>query len=399
MSFDFYLSEMSPSEGGGGLTLQRVLGPDVDAIDCYIDPVPFPKASPAPGGLGSRPLNRPAWQHSGFARRLVRGLAPNRLYHMQTLKRRIHGRGVASQIAKRFRGKKEVVRGLVCPAGFDSLYCVDAFSRFPEIEYVTWIMDDAFVRWDGDAWRYEKGVEGLLQRHLNRAKAVFTISPAMQAFFHSRFGVRSEVLFGPAEALASPVWQRPGRGETVRLGYFGALFPWQTDTLRLLAERLGSLNSVLDIYGGFESLPSCLNHPGVTFCGRIPPQQVRSVMQSYDAVVLPVSFEPQARNLSEFNIATKMSECLSSGTLTLAIAPPYAIMSKILQSEQAAVVVNETSSSALRDAIGRIRAETDRVKILRAAGRYVESALSSDAMRRVWLRGISQCWTPDSSTS
>ncbi len=38
MKFDFYLSEMSVSDKhGGGLTLQRILGADLNDIDHFVD--------------------------------------------------------------------------------------------------------------------------------------------------------------------------------------------------------------------------------------------------------------------------------------------------------------------------------------------------------------------------
>jgi hypothetical protein len=388
MNFDFYLSEMWVSDRhGGGLTLQRILGTDLDRIDCFVQPAPFRRANPGDNLFESRSLQLPGWERSEMVRTLLRRLTCNRLYQTNVLTR-VHARKLAAQLSKRFRDKP-IIRGLVCPQGLASLYCLDALSGFSEIEYATWFMDDHLVRWDGSKWSYRKGVEELLRRHLSRARAIFTISPAMQSFFSSRFGVESEVLFGPAEAPGNPVWRRPNPDKTVRLGYFGGLHPWQTDALRIVAERVEALDAVLDIYSASQWHPSFLKHPGVAFRGPLAPQEVRATMPSYDAVVLPVSFEPRSRHLSEFNIATKMSDCLSSGTLTLLFAPPYAVMSRILQAEKAAVVVSENSLAALQDAIGRIRAGTGRAEILRAATRYVERALSPQAMRRVWKRGLS----------
>ena len=62
-------------------------------------------------------------------------------------------------------------------------------------------------------------------------------------------------------------------------------------------------------------------------------------MRTCDAVVLPISFGESDRNLCEFNVATKLSELLASGTVILAVGPEYAAMTKLLQSAGAAQIV------------------------------------------------------------
>jgi hypothetical protein len=388
MSINFYLSEMSASDNhGGGLTLQRVLGDDLDQIDWLIHVCRYATEIPVTRRLASKCWDLPMWPESNLSRKLI-GCRPSQWLYQKRVFKKIHARNVASRIQRRFGNDGAVIRGLICPQRVDSLYCAEALSSTANIEYVTWMMDDHLVRWKGDGWEYPSSeVEGLFGRHLARAKRVFTISPVMQEFYKARFGVESEVLFGPADITENPVWERPVHGSVIRLAYFGALYKWQTDALRLLVDRLEAMGAVLDVYSSFESLPPFLARRGVVFRGRLDVKLVKSAMRSYDAVVLPASFESRLRNMSELNIATKMSECLASGTLTLLVAPPYAAMSRMLGHEEAAVLVTEDSDAAFLSAAQQLRCEPDRARLLGAARRLVESTLSTEAMRQVWLRG------------
>jgi len=172
------------------------------------------------------------------------------------------------------------------------------------------------------------------------------------------------------------------------LGYFGGLGGWQLDALRTLAGHLGRANARLDIHTAFRSTPASLQVPGVTFKGPVPPAEVPSLMRRYDAVVLPVSFEPQHRHLAGLNIATKMSECLASGTVTMLIAPPYAAMVRFLEPTGAAVIVQETTEGGIVGAVERIRNQTERRRTLSAARDLVQDKLSLSSMRHVWSEGL-----------
>jgi len=196
--------------------------------------------------------------------------------------------------------------------------------------------------------------------------------------------VESHVLFGPALAQGAPVWHRRSPQGLARLGYFGALGPWQQDALGFLSDCLEPARASLDIYAPSSCAPPAWSSPRVTFKSRIPPCEVPSTMRSYDAVVLPVSFEPGLRHLSEFNIATKMAECLASGTVTLLVAPRYAAMARLLGPRKAAVIVAEKTTDAMVEAVAFACDPAHRRDILRAASELVSSCLTVAAMRQIW---------------
>lgn len=192
------------------------------------------------------------------------------------------------------------------------------------------------------------------------------------------------MLFGPADALEEPIWEIPRSDARLRLAYFGAVGTWQIDALRSLAERLELVGADLDIYSSAETIPHLA---GVNYRDRLPPVQIHSVMRNYDAAIIPARFDDRLRHLSVFNIATTMSECLASGTVTIVVAPPYAGMVRFLEGARAAIILCDTSEDGVVEAIARLRRADDRRAILSSARQLVEANLSTAAMRESWEQG------------
>lgn len=111
-------------------------------------------------------------------------------------------------------------------------------------------------------------------------------------------------------------------------------------------------------------------------------------MRNYDAVVLPIGFSDALRHLSEFNIATKMSECLASGTATLVVGPKYAAMVKFLEPYQAAWIESNLTKTSLAANFEGILNLESRKERLANAQHLVKRQLSVSAMRKRWLSGL-----------
>ena len=394
---DFYLSEMSVSDAtGGGLTLLRILGSDVDAIPLFAHVHPYghlesdarqdtPVESARARCLDLPPL----WMTQPAARKML-GSRPAYWLAQQPLLRRWHARKAAATIMARLPKVTRPLRGLVCPQNATSLYVLERMRQLHPIEYVTWVMDDHLVRWTNGAWTYPPHTEALFARHLQQARAVFVISPVMADLYRERFGVESRVLFGPADAPApSAMLPQPAAGP-LRLAYFGAVDTWQMDALALVAENLPASGAALDLYAGLSELPAELRRPSVRLMGRIPAAQVMATMGQYHAVVLPISFRPEQRNMSELNIATKMSECLASGTVTLAVGPSYAAMIRYLEQHAAALCVNQPTDGAMREALTRLGDVNQRRALADTARTLATQQLSTAAMHAVWAQGLAQ---------
>jgi hypothetical protein len=111
-------------------------------------------------------------------------------------------------------------------------------------------------------------------------------------------------------------------------------------------------------------------------------------MREYDAVLLPISFAETERHLSEFNIATRMSECLASGTVTLVVGPPYAAMVRFLQRTGAAYLLTDPSLSNLPDLFNKLRRSDFRRSVLERAQQLVQAELSTSIMRKRWSAAL-----------
>lgn len=388
LNLDFYLSEMSVSDRhGGGLTLQRVLGEDLDRIKLFVHVHRFGTDSPAVDRLKSRCLDLFTPLESDAVRRKI-GCRPAIWIAQTQLLRAWQGKRVAKAIAAQFAGEKRPLRALVCPQNAASLYAMEAITCLRPVDYICWVMDDHLIRWRNERWQYPRGIEALFARHLKGAKRVFVISPAMAEFYRQRFGVDAEVLFGPADALEWPTVTAGEAKREIRLGYFGAVEPWQLDALALLAGGLSASGAVLDIYSGLDSLPPELHRQGVSLKGRIPAAKVVETMRGYDVVVLPISFRPELRHMSEFNIATKMSECLASGTITLVVGPSYAAMVRFLQPTGAACMLTDLLLTNLQGLIKNIKKADFRQSVLERAQQLVTAELSTSVMRKRWSAAL-----------
>jgi hypothetical protein len=104
--------------------------------------------------------------------------------------------------------------------------------------------------------------------------------------------------------------------------------------------------------------------------------------------VLPISFRPELRHMSEFNIATRMSECLASGTVTLVIGPENAAMTKFLAPFGAACLTTASSVNELRLVMKNLKCEIYRRGVLTAARNLVIQELSTATMAEKWRRAV-----------
>lgn len=380
-----YLSEMAASDRhGGGLTLQRVLGDDLTRFEQFVHLGRFGADHPPPAAFRALSLDLPRWLDSDAARRRLGCRPAEWLGGCSWLRRRYAARA-ARKLAK--GGGR---RWLVCPQGDLSLRVVESLREYGPLEYVTWMMDDHLARFDeaSSGWSYQPEHRALLAAHLRGARQVFVISPAMGEFYAHEFGVESTVLFGPGEPAGEPVWAAPtAPGEPVRLGYFGGLGAWQIDALALLLPAVAAGEAKLDIFSN-QPLPADWTFSqGLRKREPLSAAAVPVAMRGCDAVVLPISFLPALAHMTRLNVATKMAECLASGTAVLLVGPPEAAMTRYLAGSGAAALVTEPSPAAVRCRLEELRAPEARRALLAAARRLCLESCSPEVMRAVWQRG------------
>lgn len=388
VSIDAYISEMSVSNmHGGGLTLQRVLGSDIDHIKSFVHLDRFALDCPPVARVASKVNQMFTWSEKTFVQKFLGKTTSHRLSRHQAVQRAF-ARSAARRIAAGM-SRERASKLLICPQGLRSLLVTERLREIRPLKYVTWIMDDHCISWVNGHWQYPPGVEAMMKSHLENASKVFTISPALSEFYGQRFGVDSEVLFGPSDFKAGKV-RAGAAGESLRLSYFGAVTSWQLDALALLIPHLAASGGSLDIYSGVETLPEELTCECVRLKARIPPEHINDTMRDYDAVVLPISFLPELRNMSEFNIATKMSECIASGTVTVVIGPPDSAMVCFLKETGTACLLTDDKLLDWPQTESCLRDSRERFLLLQTAQKFAETNLSTRTMRDRWRRGLQQ---------
>ena len=386
MTFDFYLSEMSISDyHGGGLTLQRVIGEGLKDIDHLIYVSRFASDIETIPALQSKVFNLTSPWDSNVMRRIIgRTRAKAISQNLPVIK--MDAKGAARSIANRIK-KKGQIKGLVCPQGAQSIFTIEALKQQTQLRYVTWVMDDHLITYQNGKWVYPAGVEPVFAKHLQEAERVFVISAVMQQFYNDRFGVTSTVLFGPADPTEEKKVVRDVSSQ-IKIGYFGAITAWQMDPLHAVANALHETDVILDIYSVADKLPDKLSVKGVCFKGRLQQNAVLNAMQKYDAILLPISFLEKMRSMSEFNIATKMSEYLASGVPILAIGPPYASMIRYLKQHNAAVIVESLDSLQIKQAFSQL-SNSEMVKtILANAQKRVAVETGMAPTQKLWREAL-----------
>jgi glycosyltransferase involved in cell wall biosynthesis len=287
-----------------------------------------------------------------------------------------------------FFGGKETLRALVCPQSASSVQVMESLRTRRNIRYITWMMDDHVVRYVSGRWAYAPGYRKMFKKHLCHADTVFVISPVMQELYEREFGVKSEVLFAPADMGERPVYEVPCGDGPLKVAYFGRMWDWQLDGLVRFASALEPGKQRLDVYSPDSNLPVGLRLPSVKAKGFLPRDAVPETMRKYAAVLLPLSLGCAHRNLEELSIATKMSESVAGGTITIIFGPQYAAMVRFLQSTGATCVMTEESLVDWPIISARLKNPEFRRQMLDAGRTLLETELSTRIVRARWRSAL-----------
>lgn len=384
---DFYLSEISISDGhGGGISLQRVLGDDVGLIGQFLHLSRFADEVPPTPLVRARSRTVLGPCESDRSRRWL-GYETSDWLFRHRWGTRFHGRVAAREMAGSVRGGRGL-RLLVCPQKAVSLRAVEELKRVAPVRYITWFMDDHLVSRRNGRWVYPRDVRRDMGRHLREASTVFVISPALGALYEREFGVASEVLFSPADPGGEAMYEPPSGEGPLTIGYFGRVWEWQLHEIIQFASALRQGREVLHIYSPDTAFHDQLRLPTIELKGGLPPADVSGQMRHYDAVLVPIGFGDGERNLTEFNIATKLSECLTSGTPTIVYGPAHAAMVKLLHGSGAAYVLTGQDLRDWPSVAGQLKNVEERRAVLDAAGRFARDHASFAIMRSRWHRAV-----------
>jgi hypothetical protein len=377
-----FLSEMcAEAIHGGGITLHRILGKELDEFDYFVKVVHYANEPEiAPDKIGKYVIfsfgNFVQWINKIIGCTLAYKISKNNLL------RKIYSYRIAYQLIQQ-KIISSSTKVLVCPQGEFSLYVIQKIKKLLNISYVTWVMDDHLVKWHNGSWMYKYDHEQLMRQHLQNAEHVFVISPNLEQFYKQKFDINSQVLFSPCEYVSDSFHIAINADKKLSLSYFGSISIWQKDALECLAPFIQDNVISLDIFtNNRASVPTSLQIAGVNTCEPISPDLVTLEIRKYDAVVIPVGFSEDVYNMSYFNIATKMSECVGSGIPTLVIGAKDSAMVSFLSRYGAAVLA--TNNADLAEAIAKLKDPAIRKEVLTNAYNLAHIHLSLGKMREHW---------------
>ena len=364
---------------GGGVTLCRTLGRNLEGFAgmfCLSDV----------HAIAPRFLDRSSkWMpffRTAFSRRLL-GCRFSEWLERWSWTEQWYARKCAARIHKLLPTAEALPLLLISPQSTLALRTLEELKKLRVVNYVTWIMDDNWVSYDQQSgeWHYPMQVGKLLRRHLEGAEVVVTISQPMGEHYKRVFGVDFEVLFAPSPApvIPPPLNFVPQR----KLAYFGTLSIWPGDALARLLPFLLELGYSLDIYS-HHLLPADLNQSCVSLMPPLPPDDVQKTMQKYDAVLLPIGFSSKTASYTHFNIATKMAECLGSGTITLAIGPEHAAMMRYLRTHDVGLRIEELNTANVSAAMELISDPLRRQAFILKDLGHVKQHLSQQIVQQHW---------------
>lgn len=155
---------------------------------------------------------------------------------------------------------------------------------------------------------------------------VYGISQPMCDAYSKEFGCEVSLLHKGCE-LCAP---RTDVNKPIEIVYAGNLMYGRDDILGKLALSLQSINTseikaVLRIYTGTtitDDIDSKLNlGESSQIAGAKPYDDIKKIMKRSDVVLHVESFEPDQMKLVRYSFSTKITDCMQSGSVMMAIGP------------------------------------------------------------------------------
>ncbi len=381
-----FISEISAQPIlGGGITLQKILGEDFHKISCFIKTIHFPSEAEVKYEDAAS-YCYPYWKIESKLRTLLGCRLAFYLSQCDTMQS-IHRKYVARDIEKRFLFNMSGLRILASPNSRHATAILNSLWKKYQFEYVTWIMDDHMVKWRDGKWKYLGGDEQILHEHLRNAKMVYVISEAMAEFYKDKFSVEAQILHAPCESFPSDGLQYQFKTKgPLRLVYFGSLGRWQNDALEGFLPHILDKTCEINLFTrNSAQIPETFrNLPGVFIRNPIAAHEISSAARNFDAMVLPISFKEELKNMSFFNIATKFPDCIGAPIPTIIIGPSDSIMMKTAKKYGAFATIEKLDSSAIRDALQKISNPNVRAAMLAGRRLAFKEMCGVDVMATRW---------------
>lgn len=243
-----------------------------------------------------------------------------------------------------------------------------------------------------------RAMRAVLQRAFAEAAAVTVISEDMAEEYERRYGRRGRVLGNGIELTAWPERVAPAPGDPPRIVYSGSVFPYG---------QFASLEDVRDAIAGLQRdgrdvrLVLRTQHsgspphraafgtsPGVELEGLVARPDLPRSLQTADALLLPVNFDPVTGDFLRLSMPGKLAEYLASGTPVLYYGPANMAQARFLAQNGCAELVTTRDPARLRTGILRVLEDGDFRRSLSVAGRRAAERFFDIRALRATLYGV-----------
>lgn len=230
--------------------------------------------------------------------------------------------------------------------------------------------------------RFRKLFRGVMNRRLTevlrRAPMGLAIGSEMAEAMKIRYGKKFDYFMNCVECGSEISVGEPTGSNTVRFGYVGGLHLNRWRSLLALAETLEtSAHSGMQI-----SLEICAPAKDIESYGKyfksfssvsrlfsISPDQVISVLGSYDVLVHAESFSPKDSRYTTLSVSTKIPQYMAAGRPILAIGPSSLSSIQYVHQSHAGLIVTEGGiNPMLTDAVSQLIQSKSRRQTLGQAG-------------------------------
>lgn len=203
---------------------------------------------------------------------------------------------------------------------------IQYIKKHYRVKLVTYIVDDTY-----HTEKNSKTILGWIRakrykRIFEMSDKVYGISQQMCAVYSKAFGREVSLLHKGCEICTPKIYvNRP-----VEIVYAGNLMYGRDEILSKLAISLHNINdsgikAVLRIYTGTsvtEDIDSKLNlGESSQIVGAKPYDEIKKIMKRADVVLHVESFDPDQIQLVRYSFSTKITDCIQSGSVMMAIGP------------------------------------------------------------------------------
>ena len=214
------------------------------------------------------------------------------------------------------------------------------------VPVVTYFVDDHYNKigtWFDCLYWIQKS---RLKKIAEMSSKCYAISQPMCEEYSDAFKKEFTLLFKGCDIS----YNKSSVNSPIRFVYAGNMLYGRNHILTEMASILASVNNSmvkthLDIYTSTildVRTQEQLNIPGVsTIHAPKPYKEIKKILRESDVVLHVESFEKEQINIVRLSFSTKITDCLQSGSMTLAIGPPDVASIQFLKKVPGAIVVDD----------------------------------------------------------